>query len=128
MSDPALTVSEEVREMAELCRDEASTVEKYHPRTAEVIRRVTERFERVVQGRGPEWIPLGDLERTKGWSRKWLREKARELAETGKARKDPYWEIRADAAREIPVKADHERGEIPMGDLEDTAERLAAEV
>lgn len=124
----ALTVTEAIREMVELHREEARTVRAYNPDTARVILRVVDRFEAVVDRQGPEWVPLSDLERLRGWSRRWLRDRAAELAASGKARKAPHWEIRADAAAEIPPKRGHERPEITLDDIEAAAERLAGPV
>lgn len=125
-----LTTAEAALKLARGYHAFCDALEPYNPETARTIRRVAERFEEVVNQSAPEWILLSQLEVTRGWSRGTLRERAREFEPEGRARKNESgrWEIRRDAALEIPAKSTHQREEIPIGDLEAAAERLAREV
>lgn len=123
-----LTPAEAALEMVRLHMEHAEVVETYAPERADVIRTVAGRFEEALETHLPEWMDLNEVQRHTGWSKSHLRKKARELEDTGLARRNPNWEIRRSAVgegEEIPPKKDHERPLIDMDDISGTARRLA---
>jgi len=125
----SLTVTDRVLEVCDEYLEQAEIVERFDRAKADLTRRIVTDIRSAAVEASPEWIGLGDIERAKGWSRPTLRRRCRELEPEGRARKDDggRWEMRRDAARQIPVKESHRREAIEAGDLEATAERLARE-
>lgn len=127
MSDLALY--EFNTELAEIYEDQAEIIERFDPNDpkARVLRQVAEDIREGTEARSSEWVPLPKLEERTGWSLPTLRRRARSLEKKGLARKNPagQWEIKRDAARQIPTK--DERPDLEGMELDEMARVLGRE-
>lgn len=123
---PPLDTADAVLRLCERGRLEAELLQRYHlEKMATVVEGWMERFEAVALQSATRWVSLTDVQRVKGWSDSWLRDRARELEPKGLARKrGGQWQFRRDAVRRIPVSPRMERAEIDSADPEEISDLL----
>lgn len=104
-------------ELAQLWEGDAKSQTRYDPDDprAKVLARCASDLKRILGDVSPEWIPVRIVQATTGQSPSSIRRRCEELASEGRARKvGNRWEIRLDAALEIPIR-DGSRREVPAG-------------
>lgn len=113
-------------ELAELWEGDATSQKRYDPDDprAKVLAQCASDLKRIIGEASPEWVPIRVVQATTGQSASALRRKCEELSSEGRARKaGNRWEIRLDAALEIPVREGGRR-EVPAGDPRTVARAL----
>lgn len=126
-----LTAAEAVTQLAEIHEREAVVVEKYDPRTADIIRRISGSFRQAVTGAVPEWVALTHVSAIKGWSQRHLRQLCQSQFEpeglAKQRRRGGRWLIHRDAIGRIPLKPEAENAVVDLSDISEAARRLGAE-
>lgn len=104
-------------ELAELWEGDAKSQTRYDPDDprAKVLAQCASDLKRIIGEVSPEWLPIRIVQATTGQSASALRRKCEDLSSEGRARKvGGRWEIRLDAALDIPVR-EGGRPEVPAG-------------
>lgn len=120
----ALTVKEAIESLAGIYRHHAQTLRRYGAeKVAETLETVASDLDQTVAQYTPEWWRLNEIQAAKGWSERWLRERAQEFSEEmgpghPLARKTDAgrWEVHTLAVEEIPTASDHKTEEIDPSD------------
>lgn len=120
----AYTLKESVERRADLYRQEASVLRRRGAISrAELLEGVAEELEELAHDHAPDWWTLSEVQAVRGWSERWLRERAREFANRGGpghplARKDNSgrWEFHTLALEEIPTSPSHDVEEVGLDD------------
>lgn len=130
----AYTQKEAVEQLADQFREEADLLRRHGAdRQAASIERVVGSFEEAVHSYTPEWFTLAEVQAVKGWSGRWLRDHAAELAEQKEAGGQPLarkndagrWLFHLKAVEQMSRSPAQAAEEVDITDLEGAARELA---